>query len=141
MLHWALAAAFLFCAFALWMGSRKKERKAVSYAAIVLLLVAAGVNAYSALPRRPRPRLDVRNAGSNAILLRLGGDDLVVEPGETGQFRYTPGDAVTVFADRAGAGASSTLTLPDDGALDRERVAATANADDPEPIVFQLDAK
>ena len=89
-----------------------------------------------------RPQLEVRNIGSNPVLLRHEGNDFVVRPGAVGALRYSPGDTLTIFAGETDTSKAKSVQLekrgPPQGAPSTpSRVAADVNAEDEENIVFQ----
>jgi hypothetical protein len=89
-----------------------------------------------------RPQLDIRNTGSNPVLLRHRGNDLVVRPGDGGSLRFSPGDTLTIFAGETESSKSKSVQLEKHGSHQgapaaSPRVAAEVHADDGENVVFR----
>jgi hypothetical protein len=111
---------------------------------IVFVVLAVGSVAALMLNRAnaSRPQLDVRNIGSNPVLLRHRGNEIVVRPGEAGALRFSPGDTLTIFAGETGTSTSKSIQLekrvPHQGApASPPRLAAEVNADDEANIAFR----
>jgi hypothetical protein len=130
------AVALLVCLVPVALSYRR-QKSTGQLLVMVILLAAVGLQVYS-LWKGPRPQLDLKNVGASSILLRHDGADLVVSPGGTGHFRYSPGDALTIFATKEATGESKTVSLPAamDGSL--LRVVAEVNADDAAQIDFRV---
>jgi hypothetical protein len=131
------AGALLLCLVPVALSYRR-QKSTGQLLVMVILLAAVGLQVYLALPKTPRPQLDVKNVGANSILLRHDGEELVVSAGGTGHFRYSPGDALTILASTEATGKSKTVSLPApaDGSL--LRVLAEVNADDAAQIDFRV---
>jgi hypothetical protein len=89
-----------------------------------------------------RPQLDVRNIGSNPVLLRHRGNDIVIRAGDVGALRFSPGDTLTIFAGETETSTSKTVQLEKRGPHEGvpaapPRVAAEVNADDGASIAFR----
>jgi hypothetical protein len=143
-LHLALAACFLAVSLMLAMNYLRTKNRLYLLAA-VFFLIPAGLQVYLALPMGARPQLDVKNVCANPTLLRHDSGELIVSPGGTGHFRYSPGDSLTIFAGGTDAGKSKSITLPSaDGAGQQRgpgnspRISAEVNADNPDKIEIQF---
>ena len=89
-----------------------------------------------------RAQLDVRNTGSNPVMLRHRGNDLVVRPGEVGSLRFSPGDTLTIFAGEDETLESKSVQLEARGTHQgspaaSSRRAADVNAVDGSKIIFR----
>lgn len=89
-----------------------------------------------------RPQLDVRNVGSDPVLLRHRGNDLVVRPGAVGALRFSPGDTLTIFAGENETSESKSVQLEElgpqqDAPAASSRVAVEVNAEDGANIIFR----
>lgn len=123
----------------------KSQRNRIPRMFLILFVVLAVCGVARLLLNRAnasRPQLDVRNIGSNPVLLRHRGNDLVIRPGDVGALRYTPGDTLTIFTGETETSTSKTVQLekrgPHQGApAAPPRVAAEVNADDGANIAFQ----
>lgn len=82
-----------------------------------------------------RPQLHVKNTGTTAVLLRLGKERVVDQPGEDWGFRFAPGDSLEIFAGTTESGQSKRVTLQGEP---YQKVQAEVSTDKNGQITFQL---
>lgn len=88
---------------------------------------------------RARPELWVKNTGTVAVILRLGNQRALAQPGEDWVFKFSPGDSLEIFTRATDSGQSETVAVEakrPDGRTASEQVSFGGK-----PKTVALDAK
>jgi len=117
------------------------KRRGPPYTAVVFLILFAVMVVGLALTirNRSKPQLDLRNVGTKPVLVRSGGESVIVGPGREYHARFSGGETLQIFAGEKDSAPSRSVTLEKRGPLTGSppRVAAEVNADDGGKIVFR----
>ncbi len=137
-MSWLNAIAAVALIIALVAMSLRPAHAYGRWLAMATIFLALVVQVYLALPKRPRPQLNLRNAGSEPVLLRINGEDLRVEPGVVAAFRFDLGDDLAIFSRADPTSTPTVIVLPSFTDEPSKPMTAEVNADDPEKVSYRV---